>query len=195
MHTVDPPPMPRWLAAAVLIVGGALGAAAAVRLSYDSGLLWLAGLAFLGVLGASGYSIGRIAKLNPGRSKAPIVRGLRLAQLLGLFAIAQLPAVAWRLNEGDPEIRAAKAYCEEIAEETWTSLDTQGLLDAGTDATVLPGESDLPRFVHQHGLWFGVRDGRAHMGFQRGRTDSVDDYAYDIDRNRWNRSRVDRPPA
>ena len=183
-----PTRLPRWAAIGALVVGAAVGVRAALDLDYDLGIAWIYALAAVGGLGVVGWTVDRVVRSPSAKVSRTATRAFRLSAVLLLLSAAQLPSLGWRLYAGDPEVRVAKAYVEGIAEATWTDLDEQGLLDGARDATVLPGEDDLPRFVHEHGIWFGARHGRAHAGFQRTRPGVVDRYTLDIEAGGWART-------
>ena len=149
---------------------------AALRLGGTEGWIWIIGTGCLSFVGLILYLLDPGAAKSMQRDRWPKARGAQFARLVLLVCIVQLPPIAWRVAEGDPLERAAKAYVE-THHEAWRGRARS----TGPVQIILEG-TDVPELLADGKLRAGVSDGEPWFEF--------DHHVYgirrfDVGRRRW----------
>ena len=166
-----PPP---WLTIVVLALSGWAGARAAATLDLDMGYLWLGALSVFALINAVGFWMDPGRRDNIGRDQDPRASSTKMARLGLLIVVAQLPAVSWRLVEGDPETRLAKAWVVGTLNDTGRDGDP----DAG-----------LPESYAPAGITQVEARGRTWLLIARSLSGTTRVWSYDVEGGRWKAGR------
>lgn len=181
---------PWWLTLAVLALGAAVGAKAALELDYGLGGIWLISLGVLGAGASLGYWIDPGRTTDVARDQDPRASSVLWVRLCLLFVVIQLPAVTWRLLNGDPEVRGAKAYLAAHAPALVAGLAERPPREREAGISLPVPTADAPPLLSARKIRVGEEAGRAWIEFERSFSGRREVYRYDVGRSLWSVSRA-----
>lgn len=161
-HTVSTRPEtpgapPVWLAVAVIVVAGGAAVWWALELNAFMGTFWIVGTGCLSFVGSIMFVLDPGLAKTISRERSPKAHGAKGTRLILLACLVQLPPITWRVAEGDPLEREAKAYVE-ANHEAW-----RGVAGGADPVVVALDGPDVPRLLtvaelrtgrSVEGLWF-----------------------------------------
>jgi hypothetical protein len=176
---------PWWLTIGVLALGAAAGMKAAVELDYGLGVVWLLALGVLGAGASLGYWVDPGRTTDVARFLDPRASSVMWVRLCLLFVVIQLPAVTWRLLNGDPEIRLAKTYVATHAPAFEAQLRSRAPAVGAAGVVAAPPTDDAPPLLAAQELRVGESAGRVWIQFERSFSGRREVYRYDVDGGEW----------